>query len=89
MQGFLERQRLTHARRPWRSPMPWFNRGDMSGADLMAIFRYSRQLGAESRMAPAHLPPIRRLSGLMCSFPRLSSERLAGEGLSTGSLAAA
>jgi hypothetical protein len=38
-------------------PMPWQNYRDMSEADLVAVQRFLRSLGARGQRAPAPLPP--------------------------------
>ena len=40
-----------------RPPMPWFNLAKMTDADLRAIHRYVRSLGAPGAAAPAYVPP--------------------------------
>jgi mono/diheme cytochrome c family protein len=40
-----------------RPPMPWFNLAAMTDADLRAIHRYVRSLGAPGEPAPAYVPP--------------------------------
>lgn len=40
-----------------RPPMPWFNLADMTDADLRAIHRYVRSLGAAGEPVPAYVPP--------------------------------
>lgn len=40
-----------------RPPMPWFSLADMTDADLHAIHRYVRSLGAAGEPVPAYVPP--------------------------------
>jgi len=40
-----------------RPPMPWFNLNIMDEADLRAIYRFTRSLGAPGAPAPAYVPP--------------------------------
>lgn len=40
-----------------RPPMPWFNLAAMTDADLRAVHRYVRSLGAPGAPAPAYVPP--------------------------------
>jgi hypothetical protein len=37
--------------------MPWFALRDMTDADLLAIYYFTRSLGPAGRAAPAFLPP--------------------------------
>ena len=57
VQGLDEQEWIARARSPMRPPMPWFNLRDMNDGDLVAIYRYLRQLGPEGLPAPAYVPP--------------------------------
>lgn len=57
-----ESQWLKHARRETRPPMPWFGLMAMSDADLKAIYRFVRGLGAKGEPAPAYVPPGERVA---------------------------
>lgn len=57
MQQLTEAQWLVHARSQWRPPMPWFNLAQMTDADLVAVYRYVRQLGPAGEPVPRALPP--------------------------------
>ncbi len=48
---------LVRARQPMRPPMPAPSLRAMSDADLRAIYRYVRSLGAKGQEAPAYVPP--------------------------------
>ncbi|MGE5321045.1 MAG: c-type cytochrome [Hyphomicrobiaceae bacterium] len=48
---------LMQARRPMRPPMPAPSLRAMSDADLRAIYRYVRSLGAKGQPVPAYVPP--------------------------------
>ena len=52
-----EAQWLARARSEMRPPMPWFNLNAMSDADVRALYRYVRSLGAKGEPAPAYVPP--------------------------------
>jgi mono/diheme cytochrome c family protein len=52
-----ERTWLARARQAMRPPMPSPSLRAMSDADLKAIYRYVRHLGAKGRPAPAYVPP--------------------------------
>jgi mono/diheme cytochrome c family protein len=56
-QGLTADQWLQVARRETRPPMPWFALRDMTDADLLAIYHFTRSLGPAGRTAPAFLPP--------------------------------
>ena len=55
--GMGEADWVTHARKPTRPPMPWFNLRDMTDQDLRAIYRFVRSLGPVGKPAPAYVPP--------------------------------
>lgn len=57
LQNISESQWLVFARAPRRPPMPWFALRDMSDADLIAVYRFIRALGAAGEPAPAPLAP--------------------------------
>jgi len=57
VQGLSEDAWLVRARSEMRPPMPWFSLRDMSDADLRAVYRYIRSLGAAGNSAPAYVPP--------------------------------
>lgn len=57
VQAMTETQWLERARQPMRPPMPWFNLSAMTDADLTALYRYIRHLGAAGDPAPALVPP--------------------------------
>jgi mono/diheme cytochrome c family protein len=48
---------LVRARQPMRPPMPSPSLQAMSDADLRAIYRYLKSLGAKGEPAPAYVPP--------------------------------
>jgi len=48
---------LARARQPMRPPMPAPSLRAMSEADLKAIYRYVRSLGAKGQAVPAYVPP--------------------------------
>ena len=52
-----EKDWLVRARQPMRPPMPAPSLRAMSDADLRAIYRYVRSLGARGLEAPAYVPP--------------------------------
>lgn len=52
-----EKTWLARARQPMRPPMPSPSLRAMSDADLKAIYRYVRSLGAKGQVAPAYVPP--------------------------------
>lgn len=56
-QGLTADQWLLAARRPMRPPMPWFALRDMTDADLLAIYYFTRSLGPAGTAAPAYVPP--------------------------------
>ncbi len=57
VQSIDEEQWLARARSERLPPMPWFNLRDMSDADLRAMYRYIRHLGAAGKPAPAYVAP--------------------------------
>jgi mono/diheme cytochrome c family protein len=57
VQGMSEAQWIARVRQPMRPPMPWFNLRDMSDADLTAVYRFVRSLGARGEPAPAPVAP--------------------------------
>lgn len=69
VQRVEEGQWLSHARSTWRPPMPWFGLRDMSDADLLAIYRYIRHLGAAGEAMPAYVPPGQEPQGPVVLFP--------------------
>jgi len=69
VQRVSEDQWLSHARNTWRPPMPWFNLRDMADADLLAIYRYIRQLGDAGEAAPVYVPPDQEPAGVYVQFP--------------------
>jgi mono/diheme cytochrome c family protein len=52
-----EKAWLARARQPMRPPMPAPSLRAMSDADLRAIYRYVRSLGAKGQAVPAYVPP--------------------------------
>jgi len=52
-----EAQWLVRARQPMRPPMPWFNLKEMSDKDLVALYRFVRNLGPAGEPAPKALEP--------------------------------
>ncbi|HEY9198377.1 MAG TPA: c-type cytochrome [Gammaproteobacteria bacterium] len=52
-----EKAWLARARQPMRPPMPAPSLRAMSEADLKAIYRYVRSLGAKGQAVPAYVPP--------------------------------
>lgn len=69
MQNLTEAQWLKHARNEWRPPMPWFNLREMNDADLKAIYRYVRHLGAAGQPTPAYVPPDKTPKPPFVQFP--------------------
>lgn len=57
MQGLTADQWLQIARRETRPPMPWFALREMTDADLLAIYYFTRSLGPAGTAAPAFMPP--------------------------------
>jgi mono/diheme cytochrome c family protein len=57
VRGMTEDQWLVFARAERLPPMPWFSLAAMTEADLRAMYRYIRSLGASGERAPAPLPP--------------------------------
>jgi mono/diheme cytochrome c family protein len=57
VQQMDEQSWLARARQPMRPPMPSPSLQAMSDADLKAIYRYLRSLGAKGAPAPAYVPP--------------------------------
>jgi len=57
VQGKTEKEWIARVRQPMRPPMPWFNLRDSSDADLIAMYRYMRSLGAAGRPAPLAAAP--------------------------------
>lgn len=53
LEALSEEQWLAFARVPRLPPMPWFNLRDMSDADLRAMYRHVRSLGAAGRVRAA------------------------------------
>jgi mono/diheme cytochrome c family protein len=56
-QGLTADQWLRVARRQMRPPMPWFALREMTDADLLAIYYFTRSLGPAGTHAPAFIPP--------------------------------
>ena len=56
-----EKTWLERARQAMRPPMPTPSLRAMSDADLRAIYRYVRSLGAKGQPAPAYVPPRGRV----------------------------
>jgi mono/diheme cytochrome c family protein len=56
-QSMTEAQWVARFRTEMRPPMPWFNLNAMSDADVRALYRYVRSLGAKGEPAPAYVPP--------------------------------
>lgn len=52
-----------------RPPMPWFNLNAMDDADLRAIYRFTRSLGAPGEPAPAYVPPDEEPKTAYAQFP--------------------
>jgi len=61
-QKLSEQEWLARARTEMRPPMPWFSLRDMSDADLRAMYRYIRSLGAKGQPAPAYVPPGQKIT---------------------------
>lgn len=57
VQAMTEQEWLARVRQPMLPPMPWFNLRDSSDADLIAMYRYMRSLGASGQSAPAAAAP--------------------------------
>lgn len=57
VQSLSEDAWMARARSAMRPPMPWFSLRDMTDADLRAVYRYIRSLGASGVAAPAYVPP--------------------------------
>jgi mono/diheme cytochrome c family protein len=56
-QGLTADQWLMVARRQMRPPMPWFALREMTDAELLAIYYFTRSLGPAGSDAPAFIPP--------------------------------
>jgi hypothetical protein len=56
-QSMPEAAWIARARSELLPPMPWFALRDMSDADVRAVYRYIRSLGAKGVPAPAYVPP--------------------------------
>ncbi len=56
-QSLTEPQWIARLRTPMRPPMPWFNTAAMSDADLSAMYRFVRGLGAGGTVAPGYAAP--------------------------------
>ncbi len=56
-QSLTESEWMKRARSEMLPPMPWFALRDMNDADVRALYRYIRSLGAKGQPAPAHVPP--------------------------------
>lgn len=50
--SLTEQEWLARARQPMLPPMPWFGLRDMSDDDLLAIYRFTRSLGAAGEKVP-------------------------------------
>jgi len=57
-----EKTWLARARQAMRPPMPSPSLRAMSDADLKAIYRYVRHLGAKGQPVPAYVPPGEKVS---------------------------
>jgi mono/diheme cytochrome c family protein len=57
VQGISEQDWLAKVRQPMRPPMPWFALRDMTDADLIAIYRFIRELGPAGKPAPVAVAP--------------------------------
>jgi len=64
VQQVSEKDWLARTRQPMLPPMPWFNLRDTGDADLVAMYRYIRSLGAAGKPAPAAAAP-----GVMVNTP--------------------
>ena len=53
---------IARARSQLLPPMPWFALRDMTDADVRAIYRYIRSLGAKGVPAPAYVAPDRKVA---------------------------
>ena len=53
---------IARARSQLLPPMPWFALRDMTDADVRAIYRYIRSLGAKGVPAPAYVAPHRKVA---------------------------
>lgn len=60
---------VARARSPLRPPMPWFNLVTMRDGDVKAIFAYLKHLGLAGEPAPEFLPPDRKPTGPVVTFP--------------------
>lgn len=70
VQGMTEAQWVKRAKTlETRPPMPWFNVRAMTNADLRAMYRYIRHLGAAGSQAPAYVPPGGKVSTPVVVFP--------------------
>lgn len=75
LQAMSEDQWLAYARVPRLPPMPWFNLRDMNDADLRAMYRYIRSLGAAGELAPPNAPPGGRVKTPVIVFvPQLPAQ---------------
>ena len=64
VQSHSENDWIRRMREPIRPPMPWFNLREMTDADLVALYRYLRDLGPAGSPTPAAAPP-----GVMVATP--------------------
>jgi mono/diheme cytochrome c family protein len=61
-QAMTEAAWMKRARSELLPPMPWFALRDMSDADVSAVYRYIRSLGAKGQPAPAYVPPGQKVA---------------------------
>lgn len=79
-QAMPEAAWVGRARSQLLPPMPWFALRDMTSADVRAIYRYIRSLGAKGAPAPAYVRPGGKVATPYIEFvpknlPRKSAAR--------------
>ncbi|MFA5083369.1 MAG: c-type cytochrome [Hydrogenophilaceae bacterium] len=57
LRDLSEAQWLARAHQPMRPPMPWFNLAAMTDQDLVAMYRFIRNLGPAGAPAPSAAAP--------------------------------
>lgn len=75
VQDIDESEWLTRVRRPMRPPMPWFSLRDMTDEDLIAVYRFTRSLGAAGERMPVAAGPQETVETAFIDFvPKRVSE---------------
>lgn len=68
VQGLTEAEWLARVRQPMRPPMPWYILRDLSDDDLIAIYRFIRELGPAGEPAPMAAAPGEPVSTAFIEF---------------------